>query len=81
MSEGNSSKGKLEDVEILYGFLGWLTARAEAVTFSRHHNAIEVMSLMERFCAANGLSMDCRDRYTDFLKHPPVLEGEVGYGD
>lgn len=68
---------KLQGAEILFGFLGWLTSRKTAVTFSWHHGTSgEAVKLLERFCETNGLSTDCRDHWDDRLTHPPVLEAE-----
>lgn len=64
----------LEGVEILYGFVAWLTTKHTPVTFSDKHNAGEAVDLIARFCEANNLRNSCRENYADYLTHPESKE-------
>lgn len=61
---------KLTPSEALYGFVGWLTCRDEAVTFSSYHSAAMAAELVKKFCEANGLENISREDWYRFLVHP-----------
>ena len=43
---------------VLYGFVGWLTTRNEAVTMSEHHDASEPANLVGAYLDSLGLTDD-----------------------
>jgi len=55
--------------EALYGFIGWLTSRAEVITLSAAHEVPPVVDLIMEFCKANNLS-EPRDGWAENLVHP-----------
>lgn len=55
--------------ESLFGFMGWLTSRVTASTFSSHHDAGEAADLVKVFCEANNLP-EPRDGWAEELKRP-----------
>lgn len=61
---------KLTAAEALYGFMGWLTCREQAVTFGAHHEASTAAELVAEFCKANGLGDVSREDWHKFLTHP-----------
>ena len=60
---------KLSGSEALYGFMGWLTTRRMAETFSAAHNAARAADLVDKFCKMNGLE-DPHEGWSDNLMHP-----------
>lgn len=46
---------QISSSEALFGFMGWLTTRDEAVTFSGHHEAGKAADLVALFCKVNDL--------------------------
>ncbi|RLD02266.1 MAG: hypothetical protein DRI32_08995, partial [Chloroflexi bacterium] len=67
------NQDELTGSESVYGLLGWLTAREEAVTFSANHNAAIAAQLAKQFCEENKLE-EPRDDWTSRLTHP---NGEI----
>lgn len=59
----------LSPSEAVYGLMGWLTSRDEAVTMSAHHEASTAAQLADEFCKANGLG-DPRIGWEKHLTHP-----------
>jgi len=57
--------------EALYGFMGWLTTRKDAVTFSCRDNAAVAADLVAEFCKTNHLP-EPREGWANDLVHPPV---------
>ena len=55
--------------EALYGFMGWLTCRKNAVTFSHVHNAGTAVDLIAEFCRTNSLQ-EPREDWTKNLTQP-----------
>jgi hypothetical protein len=69
---------ELNGAETLMSFLGWLTSRAEPVTFSAHHDATLAVELFERFNAVNdigSLGRDWPDCYTQ--PEPSTITNEA----
>ena len=62
-------ESKMNASEALYGFMGWLTSRDEAVTFSGTHDAGIAADLVDRFVKANNLT-EPRDGWQENLTHP-----------
>lgn len=61
--------GELSASEALYGFMAWLTSRADPATFSRKHEAAIAAELVDAFCCSNHLSSP-RYGWTDRLNYP-----------
>lgn len=61
--------GKISASEALFGFMGWLTSRDKAETFSGHHNACAAAELVALFCEVNDLA-EPRDGWDKNLVHP-----------
>lgn len=60
-AKSENAQDKISASEALYGFMGWLTSRDEAVTFSGHHNAAVAADLVALFCEVNDLPEPRRD--------------------
>lgn len=65
----NSGSNYISASEALFGFVGWLTSRDQAVTFSGHHNAGVAADLVALFCEVNDLA-EPRDHWEKNLVHP-----------
>ena len=63
------SKDKLTGSEAIFGFIGWLTSRKKAVTFSATNDAAPAAELADEFCKANDLP-EPRENWTDNLTQP-----------
>jgi hypothetical protein len=55
--------------EAIYGFMGWLTCREEAVTFGSSHDAAKAAELCKEWCEANKLP-DVSDAWPNNIVHP-----------
>ena len=62
-------RAKMSASEALFGFMAWLTARKEVVTFSEIHDAAPAADLVARFIETNNLS-EPRDGWAKKLIHP-----------
>ncbi len=60
---------ELTGAETLLGFLSWLTAREEPITFSCRHNATLAVELMDKFSAVNTIGSIGPD-WPEGLTHP-----------
>ncbi len=56
--------------EALYGFVGWLTSREEAVTLGAVHDAAIGADLVNEYCIVNNLAEPREGIYPDNLKMP-----------
>ena len=60
---------KLTASEALFGFVGWLTMRAEETVMSGHHDAGVIADLVGEFCKVNSL-VEPGKNWFDNLTHP-----------
>jgi hypothetical protein len=60
----------LSPSEAVYGFAGWLTCRADPVTFGSTHDAALPAELVDAFCKSQGLEPP-RQQWADGLKPYP----------
>lgn len=65
-----SKNSNVNASEALYGFIGWLTTRAEAVTFSANHDAALAADLVYMYIQTNKLEDVRDDVFPNNLKHP-----------
>jgi len=69
----NSTKpNELSASEALFGFVGWLTTRDEAVTFSSKHDSNPAAKLIKEFCERNKLTKP-RDHWEKDLVGPVIV--------
>jgi len=73
---GVNNVDKMTASEALFGFMGWLTTRKKAVTFSGHHDASKAAEMVGEFCRVNNLA-EPDDRWADNLVHPPEGKWET----
>lgn len=66
-----ANKDKLIASEAVYGLLGWLTSRKEAVTLGSQHNAAIAAELAGEFCKANDLAEPRAEWGKNLLHFPP----------
>lgn len=64
---------ELNGMEVLMGFLGWLTSRRKPVTFSSFHDATLAVRLAELFAQANNLG-DVGPDWPDCVVYPAEEE-------
>ena len=69
---------KLSAIEALYGFMGWLTTRKRAVTFSSAHEAALAGQLISRFASVQKLGNPRGDWDDDLV---PMADHEILLGD
>jgi len=68
-AKSKNTQDKISASEALFGFMGWLTTRDKAVTFSGHHNAGVAAELVASFCEVNNLA-EPRREWDKHLVHP-----------
>jgi len=69
MEEKNVPDKPLTASEALFGFVGWITTREEAVTASFTHNAAVWADLVREYCRANDLA-EPRENWHANLSYP-----------
>ena len=62
-------KRKLNNREVLYAFLGWLTTRPDEARFGRDYNSAIAVPLIEAFAEANDLD-EMRPDYHKTFQFP-----------
>lgn len=66
LPEAEQIDRKLNNREVLYAFLGWLTTRADEARFGREYNSAIAVPLIEQFAEANDLDKVRPDYYKTF---------------
>lgn len=61
--------------EAVFGFVSWLTTRAESVTFGAGHDSAPAAELVQRFLEANRLA-EPRPGWEQALQHPQETASE-----
>lgn len=61
---------ELHGAELLFGFVGWLTARQQVTMMGAEVPCGDAVSLIQEFCETNNISTECRSNWTDALTHP-----------
>ena len=59
--------------EALFGFMGWLTCRREAVTLGAAHDAAVVVDLIKHWCEVNNLPPPRNYVYPGNITQPEPL--------
>jgi len=62
------NENQLTPTEAMFGLMGWLTSREKELTLSAHHETPPAIEAITEFMAAQGITQECRENWTDYLK-------------